>query len=61
MTRAIRIVAGTVSARGALGDDAAATAIWEALPLEAKAETWGDEIYFDIGITAVPETPRATV
>jgi len=38
-----------------------ATAIWDALPIEAKAETWGDEIYFGIGITIAAESPRATV
>jgi hypothetical protein len=33
-----------VSLEAELNDTRAATAIWQALPLEAKAETWGDEI-----------------
>ncbi|HXH85028.1 MAG TPA: cyclophilin-like fold protein [Candidatus Tectomicrobia bacterium] len=61
MERAIRIVAGDVVARGVLNDGRTATAIWEALPLEMKAQTWGDEVYGDIGITAAAEQPRATV
>ena len=33
MTKTLRIVAGAVSAR----------AVWDALPIEAVARTWGDE------------------
>ncbi|PYN43543.1 MAG: hypothetical protein DMD95_13480 [Candidatus Rokuibacteriota bacterium] len=36
-------------------------AIWDALPIEAKGETWGDEIYFGIGLTAAAEAPREVV
>jgi hypothetical protein len=61
VARAIRISAGDVSAAAELNDSATATAIWEALPLRARVETWGDEIYFDIGIDAAPEKPKAVV
>ncbi len=50
MARAIRITAGSVSAAAELNDSATAGAIWDALPLDAKAETWGDEIYFAIPV-----------
>jgi hypothetical protein len=60
-SRTIRITAGTVSATAALNDSAPARVIWDALPIEAKAETWGDEIYFGIGLTCPPESPEATV
>ena len=31
------------------------------LPITARAQTWGDEIYFDIGLDAAPESPREVV
>jgi hypothetical protein len=61
MERAIRITAGSVSAAARLNDSKTAQAIWDALPIEAKGETWGDEIYFGIGLTAAPEAPREVV
>jgi hypothetical protein len=35
--------------------------IWEALPIEARANTWGDEIYFGVPVDADPENPREVV
>jgi len=61
MDRAIRITAGSVSAEARLNDSKTARAIWDALPIEAKGSTWGDEIYFDIGVTAAPEAAREVV
>ena len=52
MGRAIRIIAGEVTAAAELNDTQTATAIWTALPIEARAQTWGDEIYVGIGIRA---------
>lgn len=42
----------TVSFDGELNNSPAAKKIAENLPLESEVNTWGDEIYFDIGITA---------
>jgi hypothetical protein len=61
MDRAIRITAGAVAAEARLNDSKTAGAIWDALPIEAKGQTWGDEIYFDIGVTAPPEQARDVV
>ena len=61
MDRAIRITAGAVSAEARLNDSMTAGAIWDALPIEAKGQTWGDEIYFDIRLTAPPEQARDVV
>lgn len=61
MARAIGIVAGGVTAAAELNDSRTAQAIWEALPLEFKAETWGDEIYASIGLALGAEDPRETV
>jgi uncharacterized protein len=59
--RTIRITAGAVAAEARLNESSTATAIWNALPIEARAETWGDEIYFDIGVDADLESPREVV
>lgn len=61
MGRAIRIIAGDVVAAAELNDTKTATAIWAALPIEARGQTWGDEIYFRIGVGAEPEAPKETV
>ena len=59
--RAIRINAGDVSATAALDGSRTADAIWQALPIDARGSTWGDEIYFDIGIDIATESPREVV
>ena len=59
--RAIRITAGTVSADATLNDSKTARAIWDALPIEAKAQTWGDEIYFAIGLSEAEDSAREIV
>jgi hypothetical protein len=59
--RRVRITAGSVSAEAVLDGSETARAVWAALPLAARAETWGDEIYFEIPVTAGPERPRETV
>jgi uncharacterized protein len=59
--RAIRITAGTTAAQARLNDSATARAIWDALPIEAKAQTWGDEIYFAIDVRAAEDSAREVV
>ena len=61
MQRSIRITAGSVSVDARLNDSETAGVIWDALPIEAKGQTWGDEIYFDIGLTAPAEHAREVV
>ena len=39
-------------------DTPTADAIWRALPIEAQVSTWGEEVYFDIGVSR-PEEPEA--
>ena len=48
--RKIRISAGEISAVAIVNDGPTADAIWDALPIEGRANTWGDEIYFDIPV-----------
>jgi hypothetical protein len=38
-----------------------AQAVWDSLPLEARANTWGDEIYFSILVEVDAENPREVV
>jgi hypothetical protein len=46
----IKISAGDVTATAALHDNATAGAIWAALPIAARGNRWGDEIYFEIPV-----------
>jgi len=48
--RKVRITAGEVSATAVLKDNATADAIYSALPIEGRGNTWGDEIYFGIPV-----------
>ena len=59
--RAIVITVGEVSAEAQLNESTTATAIWGALPVSARADTWGDEIYFDLDVTAGLESLREVV
>ncbi|MBI3948696.1 MAG: hypothetical protein HY321_22490 [Armatimonadetes bacterium] len=61
MAREILITAGSVSARAELRENPTADAIWNALPIEAAASTWGDEIYFAIPVRITPEDGQAVV
>lgn len=57
----IVITAGSVSARAQLNDSKTAKAVWEALPITARANTWGDEIYFAIPVRMGGENGREVV
>jgi uncharacterized protein len=48
--RKLRITAGSVVATAILNESDTANAIWEALPIQARGNTWGDEIYFGIPV-----------
>ena len=59
--RKIRITAGDVSVTASLNDSKTADAIWNALPIEARANTWGEEIYFGIPVHLKEENAQAVV
>ncbi len=51
MPKDIKITAGDVEVEAQLNDSATAKLIAEALPIKARAQRWGEDIYFSIGIT----------
>ena len=59
--RKISISAGDVSIAASLYDGHTADLLWDALPLEASANTWGDEIYFRIAVEAGEEDGASDV
>jgi len=50
MARKITIETGEVRAEAELNDTETAGLIWDCLPVEARANTWGDEVYFDVPV-----------
>ena len=59
--RKIAVTAGSVLVTATLNDSSTAEALWDALPLEASANTWGDEIYFRIAVNADEEDGASDV
>ncbi len=57
----IQITAGPVTMEAELNDSQTAQLIWEALPIEARGNTWGDEIYFSIPVAADLENSQGVV
>jgi hypothetical protein len=51
----ITITAGDVSLPADLNDSPTAQLIWNSLPIEGRANRWGDEIYFEIPVKTGPE------
>ena len=54
----IQIIVGSISHTATLRDNDTAAAIYNALPVEAKANRWGEEIYFSIPVD-LPEAEDA--
>lgn len=50
MEKRINILVGDLKVEAELNDSKTALLIWEALPIEAKVNTWGEEIYFAIPV-----------
>ncbi len=57
----IKIAAGDVVAFAELNETATAQVIWNALPIEGQANTWGDEIYFSIPVYLEEENAQQVV
>ena len=50
MGKKIRILVSDLKVEAELNDSKTAQSVWEALPIEAKASLWGEEIYFAIPV-----------
>jgi uncharacterized protein len=57
----IRIIAGDVEVEAELNDSKCSRDIAEALPIEASASTWGEEIYFSIDVDCPGENMQSSV
>lgn len=57
----IKIKAGKVEVEAELNESLVAQKIWEILPIKAKANTWGEEIYFEIPLKTELENPQEEV
>lgn len=56
MGKKIRIIVTDLGVEAELNEAETAQRIWEALPIEGKANRWGEEIYFAIPVKAGLET-----
>ena len=65
MARKIKIISGKIGEVEAELLEAQSPetveAIWQALPFETRANTWGDEIYFSIPVSLGEENAQETV
>jgi hypothetical protein len=61
MTVEIRIIAGNVTMNALFNGSDTAKKIWEALPIEAGCNTWGEEIYFRIPVKMKEDKARDVV
>ncbi len=62
MKKRIRILVSHLSVEAELNQSKTAQLIWDALPIEGKANLWGEEIYFPIPVkTGLEEGSREIV
>jgi len=61
MTKRIRIKAGKIEMSAELNESKTASLIWDALPIKAKINTWGEEIYFSIPVKVELNNPKKVV
>jgi hypothetical protein len=61
MVQHIEITAGQITVDAELNETQTAAAVWDGLPIEGMANTWGDEIYFSTPIALGLEAGQEVV
>ena len=61
MPKKITILVENIKTEAELNDSETAKEIWEALPIESRVNTWGDEIYFSVPVKIGAEDAKAIV
>ncbi len=61
MAHSIKITVGDIELDAELNNSETASKVLAELPIQSGFNTWGDEIYFQISVTADPEDPQETV
>lgn len=61
MARKVRISVGAVDLEAELLDTPTAEAVWAALPFTSRANTWGEEVYFSVPVSAAREPEARAV
>lgn len=51
----VQITCGQVQIEARVRDTPTAQRLMQALPLKSTAQTWGEEVYFDVPVSAQPE------
>lgn len=57
----IQIISGDIIIRARLRETPTAKAIASALPISSRAQTWGEEVYFSVPVSAVLENDARDV
>lgn len=61
LVKKITITTEDLKVGASLNDSKTAQNIWDALPIEGRVNTWGDEVYFSIPISVELEKAKAVV